>query len=532
MKNSLADCGPLFVGLQETRLPQSEVQPDPDYYILNATSTDRGVGGCALWISKHVPLCHTSQGPVFVRQQDITVVAASPRHLVAVIQTPQVKLQVHVLHAPSVHAVPPAEVKSFWDLRAREVLNRVDGADYLILCDANSGSGDAVSDLVGDHGAEIEGVAGALFHTFLSTIDAIAPSTWACYHTGEHHTWRSALGGRSRIDYILVPRQWHNAQLISHTLPDVELLQLREDHIPVQLICRFVKATPPAFYQTSTKKELRPDVKAARGEAPALLRTVACHPWTDSVDAHYAHLVADWTTVSNQLAQPAAPMPRQPYIAAPTLDIVAERQELRAWLRHALAERCRRWLLIGFAAFIVHRDGLCFNPAQISVAEAWLHDLDRAEAVALANYRRLARALRRAVAIDRAAYLDSLAHNITHHSLRDPKELYRSLRKAFPAARSARRSGILPLPMLRMADDTTASSTAARAEAWRAHFADQEAGTKICPEDYPSAFDSTTIQAHTLDMRVVPSLGVVERLILAAKRARAVGPDGVSAEFL
>ena len=46
---------PLLVGLQETRLPDTCVPPDADYYILQSAATDKGVGGCSLWLAKHIP---------------------------------------------------------------------------------------------------------------------------------------------------------------------------------------------------------------------------------------------------------------------------------------------------------------------------------------------------------------------------------------------------------------------------------------------------------------------------------------------
>ena len=532
LKTSLSPHRPLFIGLQETRLPNEEVQPDADYFILNAAATDRGVGGCALWIAKRRPIYVTPEEPVYVQQQDITVIAASHRHLVVALQTPRIRMQVHVIHAPSTYTVPVSDVKDFWDQRAREVLARPDGTDFLILCDANARLGDVVSAHASDYGAETEGEAGALFHSFLATIDAIAPATWECYHHGDHVTWCSATGGWSRIDYVLVPRHWRTAYMESRTLPDVELLQLREDHIPVHLLCRFARALPPVSYSRSSKHVLRPDPRQDREQAIPLLQAIRPEHWTVPVDLHYARLVHAWTHVDQCLRRPPDRVPHQPYISASTLDLVDERKALRLYLRAERHEKARRWSLLVFAAFITHWRGSSLAPAQLQVADRWFRDMDRSEAIALANYRRLARSLRRAVAMDRAAYLDGIAQDVAHHSLRDPKELYRALRKAFPAARSARRASVQPLPMLSLADGSTALTTDMRAEAWRAHFATQEAGTAVSSEEYPQEYARTTVHPRVLDMQLVPALPTIERLILTARRARAAGPDGVSAEFL
>ena len=223
---------------------------------------------------------------------------------------------------------------------------------------------------------------------------------------------------------------------------------------------------------------------------------------------------------SDQLQRPAARVPRQPYLTAPALDLVDERRALRLYLREEKLERAKRWSLLVFAAFITHWRRASFSTAQLSTADRWFRDMDRSEAVALANYRRLARDLRRAVAFDRTAFLDGLAQEIVHHSLRDPKELYRALRTAFPAARSTRRAGIQPLPMLSLSDGTAAVSTDERAEAWRAHFAKQEAGTAVSLEEYPLVYSRATVYQRELDMQLVPALPTIERLILTARRAR------------
>ena len=218
LKLSLKEILPVIVGLQETRLPSTETQCDADYHIYTAASTERGVGGCSLWIAKSIPLYLERDAPVHVSSSDVTVSGVSPRHLLAHVQTPRLRLQILMAHAPSLTTTPVDEVRAFWDLRAQEVLRRPEGADSVVLCDANSRLGDVTSEFVSDCGAEQEGVAGELFHEFLAKIDAIAPSTWPQWHVGQHTTWYSPTGSQSRIDYVLVPRHWQTADIVSRTL--------------------------------------------------------------------------------------------------------------------------------------------------------------------------------------------------------------------------------------------------------------------------------------------------------------------------
>ena len=60
--------------------------------------------------------------------------------------------------------------------------------------------------------------------------------------------------------------------------------------------------------------------------------------------------------------------------------------------------------------------------------------------------RRYTKQLRSGVKADRLAYLQGLVDNVALQDLRNPAALYAAVRKAFPAARSSRRSGLRPLP--------------------------------------------------------------------------------------
>ncbi|CAE7705799.1 tyrP-A, partial [Symbiodinium necroappetens] len=443
------------------------------------------------------------------------------------------RLQLYVIHAPSLASVTAEEARAFWNLRATDILDRPEVADYIVMCDANSKLGDVCSDLVGDHGAEQEGQAGALFHEFLQKIDAIVPATWSQWHSGPHHTWCSPHGTWSRIDYILVPRHWQHAHFVSRTCPRVELMQLREDHIPVLLACEFVRNLPGKSY-TCTRKQIFRPTPDARGKTASrfLTEAVPVTTWLASADAHYHTLVQAWQRVGSSISPPDSRTTTRPYLSQHSLDIVDERRPIRVALRDAHGERIRKWQLIVLVAFLLHARGQAFSQAQTQIADRWLKEADAWEASMLANYKRLARMLRRSVAADRIAYLDRLAQEVAGGHLGDPKSLYRVLRQAFPAARSARRQGIQPLPMLQLSDGTFARNTAERAEAWRSHFAAQEAGHKVDDSGYVKAFERHCIVEHSLDIQVVPTLSALERHILASRNARAAGPDGITAELL
>ena len=196
LKHALLPRAPLLVGLQETRLSEDAMQSDQDYHILQAGATEAGVGGCALWVAKSLPYAVSGSCKLYLRDTHLTVVGHSPRHLIVMITAPRLSLQVSVLHAPSLAHTPREVVVAFWKDRAADICNRPDGADFVVLVDANARVGSIVTPHVGDLAFEAETEGGALFHDFLITVDGFLPTTLSEVH--EHATGRLAPPGLHR----------------------------------------------------------------------------------------------------------------------------------------------------------------------------------------------------------------------------------------------------------------------------------------------------------------------------------------------
>ena len=129
---------PFLVGLQKTRLQESNQAPDPDYLIYQASATDSGVGGCALWISRRIPYGTIQGRKLCVEDHHVVVTAYSPRHINVTIVAPHLRLFVMVAHCPSLATHPYKTVEAFWRDRARELERRPRSFDYIVLVDANS----------------------------------------------------------------------------------------------------------------------------------------------------------------------------------------------------------------------------------------------------------------------------------------------------------------------------------------------------------------------------------------------------------
>ena len=536
LRRLLADHAPHIIGLQETRLPEDAAQPDADYLIFSAQADDKGHGGCSLWLSKSRPYAKRGSQPLFFESKHVTVVSRSARHLTASLIAPNLRLFVVVAHAPSAYNVEVAIVARFWEARKAELDQRPAGMDYVVLTDANARLGGVVSDHVGDLDPEEESAASEVFHAFLAGIDAIAPSTLPSCHAGESGTWRAPHGEWHRIDYILLPVSWQEFGLLSSVVCEFEIMQLRDDHRPVKLQCSFARKAPPRCYQTSARRAVRPpvpDTLESKQRAIEVMTSVPRYGWQVDVDVHCESLAADFCKAGRALEAPHLAKPQRPYIAEDALTVISYRKALQSYLKAERKERDRRWILIAFAAFRLCVQSGVFDDHARSVADSWMSSIDYSEALALALFRWYGLRLRELVAAGKRAFLRELVNDASQCSLQRSGDLYARVRKAFPAARNARRSSYTPLPMLLGPDGEPLLSTEARDQCWRAHFSEQEAGFSASEDEYVSFFRSQRpVAPPVFSLDVLPTLAQTEQVFLHLKNGKAAGSDGLTAELL
>ena len=108
---------PFLVGLQETRLQDSVLSPDQHYFTLQASAKQDGSGGCALWLSKHVPYARAGVRSYYLQEQHFVVTGHSDRHINVSIAAPHLKLFVVVAHCPSLANHPQPIVEQLWRAR-------------------------------------------------------------------------------------------------------------------------------------------------------------------------------------------------------------------------------------------------------------------------------------------------------------------------------------------------------------------------------------------------------------------------------
>ena len=455
-----------LVGLQETRLPTQSTLPDADFVILCTAANAAGQYGCALWVNKHVVYARDDGTEHRLRSEHLVVAACSERYLQVHIVAPRLKLAVLVVHGPKAKHDHDPEVRLFWQARLCDLRRRPKGSDYIVLTDANAHLGSVETDHVGGHGVEPENWEGECFHEFLCQAGACLPSTFAL-HVGQNWTWRAPGQAATvhRLDYVAIPTEWKSFVTESTVWCDIEALQARQDHLPACLSLSFRKTMPAHYSSHLTRSACRPTTTptdAMRHAFTQALRRSGSVAWSVDVDQHFHSWVDNIKHAAESLCEAAVKTPRQPYLCEHTLGLVERRRALRFLLRQEEAEYRRRTLMIAFAAVVLHTRQDVFTPTTAARAEDWLISLDHSIAMLVRLFHEATTAIRAAVKRDRQQYLASLADQVTMQDLRDPKSLYAAVRRAFPAAKSSRRSTFQPLPAVEMPDGQLAITPEAK----------------------------------------------------------------------
>ncbi|CAE7889137.1 hypothetical protein AK812_SmicGene17289 [Symbiodinium microadriaticum] len=541
IKKQLQEHQVLLLGLQETRLANTEALPDKDYVMLHAPAEDNGHHGVALWASKRIPYAKVQSQPLTLGKEHCCVTGFSSRHLVVQLTAPFLSWTILVAHAPSEPPAPPGASHEFWARCKQDLARRPKGSDVIVLADANAWLGSLISPSVSDLDMEPENVSGEQFHHLLSDLDLWVPSTYRQCHQGPSGTWTAPTGHEHRLDYVAVPLGWPPDAVASSVLVDFESLQVSQDHKPVLLrVGLLAKASAGQRRKGVFRRQaLRPEPDAfSPVYVEALAQLPACPQlsWDAHVDGRYTALVEAWTQAGQALRKDADAKPQQEYIQPATMSMVYARRGLREFIRMENAELKRRRLLLGFAAFLHQCRGTTFSTDAVSTYSGWITSTHRRIASALRMVRCVGFHLRQAIRTDRAVYLEGLVHSITLADVKDPKHLFRAVRKAFPSAASKRRQAFTPLPAVMDEQGILAPDVPSQRDLWRAHFAGLEAGEKLEPGQYAAAFQDQRCanpeQQTCFDLSIVPTLTSVEQSILSLKRGKACGQDGLTAELL
>ena len=526
----------LMIGLQETRLQQTATLPDAHFIMLHAGANERGQYGVALWVNKMIPYAWKGDRKWFLSPQHLTVSAVGPRFMVVQVSAPMLHWTVLVAHAPSGPLAVKGASDRFWQECAAALQGRPRDSELVVLTDANAHLGSLPSGSVGSLDAEEENIPGECFHCFVSEWNLWLLSTFSGCHSGPS---ASPDGTPHRLDYIAVPERWQGEGITSRIWDTFEALQLRDDHFPALLTASFQGRRPAQTSGTYVRKAMRPTVSqptAAYVSALAVVPSLPQAAWHVPVDTHYEAVVGAWRSASNCLESADRRDRVQCYLTEPTLQLVEWR---KAWRHHVCGIKSQARLRTYAFVFQVWRrwvSGVPFESGEAQRWCAWSGALRPDLAQATFMIRRLGSRIKDAARADRVRYLQGLVSSVTLADLRNPKDLYQRVRRAFPQSRPARKPLFCPVPAVETPQGDLAKDTDGRLECWRAHFAEQEAGEVVSQDGYVQLLKEQRAghsrEAPVFELSCVPDLFAVEQTFLSLPAAKASGYDGLTGELL
>ena len=88
------------IALQETRTQGDCIQPDADFVMLRSSCDPQGCFGCALWLSKTLPVVSSQHQVLFFTKEACAVLLAEPRLLIVQVDLPSFPVTFVSAHAP------------------------------------------------------------------------------------------------------------------------------------------------------------------------------------------------------------------------------------------------------------------------------------------------------------------------------------------------------------------------------------------------------------------------------------------------
>ena len=486
-----------------------------------------GQGGVELWVNPEGPLSLAGCGPLTT--QHFSVKASSATWLVVDCDHPLLQCIFAIVYAPQ-SGRTTCEIDDWW-AEFSALLKPFRSKEVVLMGDCNAHLGSVeISGIGGFHWSE-ENTAGGHLRTLIESRSMVLPSTFGHLHNGTSDTFRSASGGRSRVDYIGIPFSWLCGVKASYVATDFDLLSGDLDHSVIALELE-MSIKPSAGTVRSRRAQY--DRHAARSN-PALLRTmldtIPSIPWGVPVDQH-------WSIIErhcSRFLKRHFPLPkrhvRQAYFSEQTWQILQARKDLSIKIREA-DRKVDSWRLARIFAtwkYYVQRPG-----EEISFpccGTAWAFQ-DRAILLwARGQLDTRFRAQRKEdLRVFRATC--TLNFNEVMHT-GDISSLYKALRPKRPVNRDKGFRLPKPLPALCLDGCDDGEHTRRRyLRVWEQHFATVEHSSGIDQAElmaYAGEQQKTTI-VEGFDIHEVPGLVDFERSIRQLSWRKAPGYDGFGAE--
>ncbi|CAE7939361.1 hypothetical protein AK812_SmicGene2968 [Symbiodinium microadriaticum] len=336
MSAGLRRCSAQLAFFQETRLGQTGVTANDDYWILNAPCTPAGVGGCQIWLHRRATVVSNSTQRWGWDRSSFTILHASPQLLVATIAAGPFHFGLVSGHAPIADAAEAVR-HAWWSQLAAQVRRVPRGCILLVGVDANARfKHEAPFPPQALSSTPVCCNAAALLE-FAAEFDLASQAPISS--TGKLlRTWTSPTGKEALIDYFLCPSEWQPA-LTTLDTPDLQDQHQGFDHWPLLGKIQACAAGDfPAVARSFCRRALC--TEAGQRVAAAAIADLPSVGWDVDVSTHvqcfHQHLHARLVQGLPRLPTPA----RHPAVSEATLDLVRRHRHCRQILR--AAAKCSR----------------------------------------------------------------------------------------------------------------------------------------------------------------------------------------------
>ena len=509
-----------ILAVQESRSYQDKTSTFMGIFRFSAAAS-QGQGGVELWVNPGGSLAASDFGPL--KPTHFHILSTSSTWMLASCDHPLLRCTFCVAYAPQ-SGRDPNEISGWW--RAfHQLLLAYRTHDLVLLGDFNAHIGAVETSGIGNHQWNSENLAGSYFREVVEDLRLLVPSTLSQYHVGGSMTFRSASGGCTRVDYIVVPEAWETGIKQSYVDIDFDLLSGDFDHFLVALEMEMNIVPVSEVYRPR-----RPVYdRQAAVDNPLLLRqmlqTIPHVAWGIGVDQHWEVIERHCTRFVKKHFPLQKRHVRQTYFSSTTWNLLTSRKDVEIQIRDA-DKGINRWWLFRF--FGLWRGTI--SAKSITTLDGSLSLIHCFQERALLLWARatLDCRFRKSRKDDLLNYRTTCSLDFRQHvGFGDSTSLFKALRPKRPVQRPR------PLPALDLSSADSAVGVRLQCvRVWEAHFAQVE-HSKVANKqeimDFASAFQTTTLDAG-FNLEDVPGLQIFENATRQLSWRKAPGFDGLGAE--
>ena len=530
--------GASFIGIQEARTKGQQCRSMCHHFAVTSGCDDKCGFGCELWVARTIPL--PNGATLSLEPKHVVVRSYSPRHLYASVRCGPVNLDVVVCHGPCSYA-PKPQIAGFWQ-GIQDLVMESARVPVVMFADANAQVGPTEDHAIGDVSPSRFDFAGKCFAQCLHACNLMAPSTIREFWKGDQtETWQSPAGPKYRIDYIALNAADSFSDCKAWVDVEADVTITSRDHFPLIVdTCFSSKSAPPPTKRRSNICDRSAlETPDNRKIAEAALQKIPVAPWSSHAQDHHSDLFGCLRTIAVGVA-PVSDKPRvKQWISEATMRVLDVRRSVRKTLRYAHMDAIRLKLAASMLIWRNSTKQLHLPQEERSQKDQQLDPivdakrlLDFIQATMLKRLYLSEASIKKAIDNDKANYLCEVAAN-AHKAMvsHDYKSLFAIMKQVMPKQKK-------PVQMLRLPDQSLASTPDEIRRAWQSHFSQKLAGSttsmssliELNNQQQRSSFLQSCETPVSVDF--LPTPFDVASLARKLSKGKAAGEDSIPNELL